>query len=97
MIYECQVFCHTGEPGVEDIFGKDENGGKWMPFAFDISLVDAIKLSSDSIDDFTYKCTTVFLQGGDTYIIDTKYRDFLMLWRDYKNDVDLPNEDDLEL
>jgi hypothetical protein len=98
MIYECKVFCHaTSESEPDDLFSKDSNLGKWLPFAFDLSLVDAVKLSSDSIEDLTYKCSTVFLQGGDAYIIDTKFRDFLATWKEYKNDIEIPGDDDLEL
>ena len=83
-----------------NLLGKDDlTVGKWLPFAFDISLVDAVKMSTDDIDSMLYKCTTVFLQSSDTYIIDTPYRDFLNLWKQNDDLIfgDDNIDDDLEL
>lgn len=96
MIHECNVFCHSVESDMMDLFGKDDpNVGKWLPFSFDISLIDAIKMSTDDKESMIYKCTTIFLSNGNTYIIDTKYRDLLDIWKEYvtpqsdSNDLDL--------
>jgi hypothetical protein len=98
MIYECNVYCHSTPPDLEDILGKSaDDDGKWLPFAVDLSLIDAIKMSSDESDSFTYKCTTLFMSSGDTYAIDTKYKDFLKIWKDYKHQIDIIDDDDLEL
>lgn len=95
MIYECQVFCHSTESDLNDIIGIEDDG-KWMPFAFDISLVYAVKLASDDSSRLSYKCTSIFLDGGDSYIIDTKYRDFLKIWKSYNIEF-LDEDDDLSL
>lgn len=98
MIYECKVYCHSLPPDLEDILGKsNDDEGKWLPFAIDISLIDAIKMSSDEADHMSYKCTTLFMSSGDTYVIDTKYKDFLKIWKEYKNQIDIIEDDDLNL
>lgn len=102
MIHECKVFCHSLESNLMDLIGKgDDTIGKWLPFAFDISLVDAAKMTTDDEESMVYKCTTVFLHSGDTYIIDTKYRDFIELWKQSDSlmfgDDGGSGDDDLEL
>lgn len=97
MIYECKVYCHSGPPDMEEILGKIEDG-KWLPFAVDISLVDACKMSTDVPDDFTYKATSLFMQNGDTFVIDTPYREFVRIWKQFKEDSHISDDaDDLEL
>lgn len=80
MIHECNVYCYSASSDLNELIGKEDDG-KWLPFAFDMMLVDAIKMSSDEPDHNTYRCTSVFLQNGESYIIDTKYKDFLKLWK----------------
>ena len=82
MVHECNVFCHSAESDLMNLLGKDElSVGKWLPFAFDISLIDAVKMTTDDSESMLYRCSTVFLQSGDTYIIDTKFRDLIALWK----------------
>jgi hypothetical protein len=99
MIYECKVYCHSISPDIEEMLGKsnDLEDGKWLPFAVDISLVDACKMSSDVPEHFTYKATSLFMQSGDTFVIDTPYKEFVKIWKQYKEDIELPSDDDLEL
>jgi hypothetical protein len=98
MIYECHVYCHSVSPDLTELLGKNQDDdGKWLPFAVDISLVDACKMSSDVPGDFTYKATSLFMQSGDTFVIDTPYKEFVKIWKQYKEDLDLPSDDDLEL
>jgi hypothetical protein len=92
MIYECKVYCHTSALDLSDIGVEDE--GKWMPFAFDITLVDAVKLSSDDSEKLSYNCTSIFLHNGDSYVIDTKYKDFLKIWKKSSTITFLDEEDD---
>jgi hypothetical protein len=60
--------------------GLEEDRGKWLPFAFHLDAVVAIKLSTDEEDQIAYGCTTVFTEQGDTYIIDTPYEQFEQLF-----------------
>lgn len=97
MIYECNVYCHSNPPDIEEMLGKTNDDGKWLPFAVDISLIDACKMSSDLPDDLTYRATSLFLQSGDTFVIDTPFKEFIKIWKQYKEDLDLSSDDDLEL
>lgn len=76
MIHKCKIQCHTIDPGQLDLMGLDEDKGKWLPFAFHMDIVVAIKMSTDEDDQIAYGCTTVFTENGDTYIIDTSYEEF---------------------
>jgi hypothetical protein len=71
-----------------------EDGGKWMPFIFDMDMIEAAKLTSDEEDMSTYGCTTVFTKHGEAYIIDTPYKEFFSLLKTYYDDVDGPSSDD---
>lgn len=83
MVHECNVFCHSVESDLMELMGKDDslNVGKWLPFALDVHLVIAIKMATDDQESSVYKCTTVFFSNGEVYIIDTKYKDFLHIWK----------------
>jgi hypothetical protein len=76
-----------------------EDGGKWMPFIFDMDMIEAAKLTSDEEDMSTYGCTTVFTKHGEAYIIDTPYKEFFKLLKElYKDDDDINSEnEDLDL
>lgn len=98
MTHECKVQCHTmdirtaQDLGIEDI-------GKWLPFIFQMDIVDAAKLSSDDDDSPTYNCTTIFCRSGESYIIDTPYAEFFqkfMEWNTISFGED-SNPDDLNL
>ena len=89
MIYECKVYCHATESDLLDLTGREEEG-KWLPFAFPLRIVEAIKMSTDDNESVIYKSTTVFLESGDTYIIDTKFKEFLRIWKEFVS----TNEDD---
>lgn len=82
MIYKCNIHCHNIDLREIDALGLTDKG-KWLPFAFDIGIVVAVKMSTDEEEELSYKCTTVFTEYGDTYIIDTKYNDFLKIWTDF--------------
>ena len=97
MIHECHLNCHSMDLSKLDDLGI-EDSGKWMPFVFNISMVEAAKLTSEDKDMPTYNCTTIFTNSGDAYIIDTPYREFFNLFKEYHTDPD-PETDgsDLEL
>jgi hypothetical protein len=82
MIHECKVQCHTVDRKTAELTGIEDEG-KWLPFIFDMSMVQAAKLSSDEHDSPTYNCTTVFTVDGDTYIIDTPCTEFFKKFKDY--------------
>ena len=95
MVHECNVFCHSAESDLMELIGNEESldVGKWLPFAIDITLVIAIKMTSDDKQSMVHKCTTVFLSTGDIYIIDTKYKNFLNIWRNTLGEYDEPSDD----
>jgi len=81
--------------------GIDDNG-KWLPFIFDMEMVEAAKLSSDEEDSSTYNCTTIFTRSGDTYIIDTDPEEFFKKFTEWNtfnilDKEDEASDDDLEL
>jgi hypothetical protein len=101
MVHECKVQCHSMPLSDIENMGIEDHG-KWLPFIFDMDMVDAAKMSSDEIDSPTYNCTTIFTKGGDTYIIDTLPEDFFRKFIEYNNITMIDNEDidpdnDLEL
>jgi hypothetical protein len=98
MIHECNLNCHTVDPTkLSDLGIEDE--GKWMPFIFNMDMVEAAKLTSDDVDLPTYNCTTVFTKAGDAYIIDTPYTKFFSIFKEYitELDQDETTDEDLDL
>lgn len=81
-----------GDLGIED-------SGKWLPFIFNMDMVEAAKLTSDEEDAPTYGCTTIFTKAGDAYIIDTPYEKFFSIFREYVIDMDVDDAtgEDLDL
>ena len=102
MIHKCKVQCHTIDPKTVELTGLEDKG-KWLPFVFNMDVIDAAKLSSDEEDSPTYNCTTVFTSNGDTFIIDTPYEEFLKKFDQYNSiqiiikEEDEDDDDDLEL
>ena len=96
MLHECNLNCHTMDPSKMSDLGI-EDSGKWMPFIFHMNMVEAAKLTSEDKDMATYGCTTIFTSGGDAYIIDTPYREFFDLLKDYNLEISEDNSSDLEL
>lgn len=96
MIHECNVFCHSVESDLMELIGKDDSlsVGKWLPFAIDMSLVVALKMTTDDKESMAYRCSTVFLSSGDVYIIDTKFKDLIYLWKQAINDFDSNDDND---
>lgn len=70
------------EPAISESLGVPDPG-KWMPFAFHLDIVDAVKLTSDEDDHELFGCATIFTNSGDTYIIDTPYKKFLKIFLDH--------------
>lgn len=82
MIHTCNVHCHALDPTEKDLLGIDDSG-KWLPFAFLLDTVFAIKQSTDEEGEMLFNCTTVFTDAGDTYTIDTPFFTFQELWMEY--------------
>ena len=98
MLHECNINCHSMDAskmqdlGIEDL-------GKWVPFIFRLDIVEAAKMTSDDDNMNIYGCTTIFTNTGDNYIIDTPYKEFFDLFKEYSLNIDAANtgDDDLEL
>lgn len=96
MIHECNLNCHTIDPSKADLMGIDDEG-KWMPFIFDVDIVDAAKLTSDDVSSPLHNCTTIFTKGGDAYIIDTPYEKFFAIFKEYHFTETSDSDNDLDL
>jgi len=101
MIHKCNVHCFSLDKDTSELLGKKSDEGKWMPFAVDISLIIAVKLSHDDDEKMTFGKTTIYLQDGDTFVIDTPYDVFLDKWERFVGDedeiADSNKEEDLDL
>lgn len=100
-IHRCKVFCHNIDPDQMELMGLDSENdrGKWLPFAFRIDVINMCKMTSDDPDHPTFGCTSLFLDNGDTYIIDTPFQVFENLFIGYVDDIDEDGntEDDMIL
>jgi hypothetical protein len=76
-----------------DLMGLGEDKGKWLPFAFHLDIVVAVKLSTDDEDQISYGCTSVFTEAGDTYIIDTPYEEFEEIFVSYNSSSAEPSRE----
>jgi hypothetical protein len=105
MVHQCKVQCHSVDTKTAELTGI-EDPGKWLPFCFNMDIIDAAKVASDEEDSDTFNCTTIYTSVGTTYIIDTPYEQFskkFLEWntlqfiiRDNDDDND-PSDDDLSL
>lgn len=95
MTHECNLNCHSMEFSKLENLGIDDTG-RWMPFIFHMSMVEAAKLTSDESPMPTYGCTTIFTTSGDAYIIDTPYKEFFELYKQFNAD-DIENDSSLDL
>ena len=94
MTHQCKVQCHTMDPKTVELTGAEDKG-KWLPFIFNIEIVDGAKLTSDEEDSPTYNCTTIFTTQGDTYIIDTPYEEFFKKFDKFNSlQIIIKDEDD---
>ncbi len=91
-IHKCKVQCHTVNPTDMDLLGIKEDEGKWLPFAIDMGIINAIKMSTDEKGEATYQCATIFCTDGNTFILDTPYYELIEKWEDYLSSIwDEPN------
>ena len=82
MIHQCNINCKTMEQGMSESLGIPDPG-KWLPFIFDIGMVEAAKLTTDDEDDPLFNCTSIFTMNGDVYIIDTPFKKFSKIFVEY--------------
>lgn len=85
MIHTCNVQCYSIDPETTDALGLKENT-IWLPFAFHMDIVLAIKKTTDDPDEPSYNCTTIFTELNDTYVLDTPYDQFLPLFVRHNGD-----------
>lgn len=101
MVHQCKVQCHSMDSKTAELTGV-EDPGKWLPFIFNMDTIDAAKLSSDEEDSPTYNCTTIFVNNGTTFIIDTPFETFFKKFTEFntlqfiirESDEDSPSSDD---
>jgi len=82
MMHSCNVHCHSINIEDVNIIGMNDDG-KWLPFAFLLDVVIAIKVASDDEEEPVFNCTTVFTDAGESYTIDTPYMTFQEIWKNY--------------
>lgn len=96
MIHKCKVQCHTVNPQEMELLGIQEDEGRWLPFAIDMGVINAIKMSTDEKGEPTYNCATIFCTDGNSFILDTPYHDLVDKWEEYNSsmwDVPPPKDD----
>lgn len=84
MIHKCNIHCHALDINKAELLNLEDRG-KWLPFAFDLGIVIAIKQTNDDEDELTYNCTTLFTNTGDSFIIDTPYEEFEAVFESFIN------------
>lgn len=81
MIHDCNVRISTLTEQEADDLGLDViTTGKWVPFSFYTNLVVAVRLTEDDDSHVLFGCTTIYMDGMETYIIDTPYDKFRKIW-----------------
>jgi hypothetical protein len=93
MIHTCAIHCHSIDVSQVDILGLAKDKGKWLPFAFHMSIVVGCKMTTDDEDEIVNNCTTIFTDSGETYIIDTPYYQFLALFKKFNQESEEPKSD----
>lgn len=99
MLHECNLQCVSLDLSKLEALGMEDKG-KWMPFIIDMECIEAAKFTSDEEDDPMYGCTSIYTKGGDTYIIDTPYKEFFKKFKEfyYNTEGDTPGSDnDIDL
>lgn len=84
-IIECNVWCVANDQNRD--LGLPE-GDEWMPFAFDISKVFAVKLCgpNEFVGDDK---ATIYLIGGEHMTIDITFIEMISLWRKWEKEKSL--------
>ena len=107
MVHVCKVQCFTMDSKTAEDLGI-EDPGKWLPFTFNMDIIDGAKMTTDEKDAPEYNCTTIYTNTGTTFIIDTPYEEFFKKFKEWNTiqvvfkelpppDEDLSDDNDLEL
>jgi hypothetical protein len=88
MVHSCNVHCHAYSTTETELLGM-EDPGKWLPFSFVIATVIAMKQTTDEEEEPTFNCTTIFMDNGESFVIDTPFYVFQKVWS-----TDLLEEDE---
>ena len=105
MTHQCKVQCFSMDSKTAEDLGIEDKG-KWLPFVFNMDIINAAKLASDEEDAATYNCTVIYTTNGDNFIIDTLYEEFFAKFINWNTmhviikgdeDNDIEGDDDLEL
>lgn len=82
MIVECNVWCIDNTPEQIEI-GLPE-GDRWMPFAIDFNVVEAIKLAGEN--DFIGNDKATLYYNGNHTTVDITFNEAIKLWRKANNE-----------
>jgi hypothetical protein len=83
MIHRCKVHCYTMSLMEREAMGIKDDPGKWLPFAIDMGMINAIKMATDVPNEDAYKRAVIFTTQGETFILDTPYEEMVSKWTDY--------------
>jgi len=89
-VHKCRLFCHAIDQSDLDVLGvshKHSENGSWLGCSLRLSKVNMVKLTTDEPGNPTFNCSTLFLEGGDSIIIDTPYDIFEDIFCDYFNNL----------
>jgi hypothetical protein len=60
-----------------------------------MSIVNAVKMSTDEKGEPSYRCATIFCTDGNSFILDTPYFDFVEKWEEYNKSIwEMPDAGD---
>lgn len=90
-LHKCKIHCHSMDPATLEAMGLEEDQGKWLAFCLRMDTVIACKMATDEDDTPYFGCTSVFVENGDTFIIDTPYDEFEDLFMRHYN---MPSSND---
>ena len=83
-ILECNVLCEN-----EELADLGLNSDVWLPYAFDLSEIRAVKLAVDPDrgDSSQLGKAQVFFRGSEGYVVlDIEYKDMLTIWVAFRKD-----------
>ena len=84
MVHQCNIHCRTITSDQEELLGM-EDSGKWLPFIFEMEMVEGAKQASDDEDNIVFGCTTLYCKSGDSFNIDTPFPEFFKKFTKYIN------------
>ena len=83
MIHPCKILCNTLDEGQAEDLGITDPG-VWVDAAIETGSIIAIKRRSHEKTDNDYYATTVYMDNGDVFVIDTPFHIMLTVWRGKK-------------